>query len=93
MYLQAGYTNITKLEVNGIEIRGCLMIDDSNFAVTHRGSSLKLYKLISDKEINLTGEYQLPFENTELIISTSLSNNKKLVVVGQKNIVVSIIIQ
>lgn len=67
------------------------MFNDSDFALSNNSSSLSFYKLTTDHEIDLYDIYSLPFKDNEFT-SISLSNNKKLIVVGgQKCIVVSII--
>lgn len=69
------------------------MFDDSNIVVSNNGSSLNFYKLTCDYEIDVYDMYSLPFTDKEFT-PISLSNNKKLIVIGGlKCIVVSIIIQ
>lgn len=85
--VQAGVS--TNLEINVNRVNGSLVLNDSNFAVSDRGSSLSFFELTNDRTINFIVGYSLPFKDEELT-PMSLSNNKKLIAVGgQKCIAVS----
>lgn len=90
--VQAGVS--ANLEIENVNmVNGSLVLNDSNFAVSNRGSSLSFFELTDEPKINFLVGYSLPFKDEELT-PMSLSNNKKLIVVGgQKYIAVSIIIQ
>lgn len=79
-------------KINCLRINGSLLLDRSKLAVVDNGNYLNIYQLNSDNTLTLKEQYTLHFNEYELI-SISMSHEKDLIVLGgQKDIVVSLII-
>lgn len=68
------------------------MFDNSTLAVINCGAALNIMEITSSYTLKKIDQYPLPFKENDLL-SISMSNNQNLIVVGgQKNMIVSIII-
>lgn len=75
-----------------MKLSGSLLFNDLTLAVINSGTILKILEITSSNTANKIDQYHLPFLEYELL-SISMSNDQNLIVVGgQKNMIVSIII-
>lgn len=81
-----------KFKINCLRINGSLLLDHSKLAVVDNGNYLNIYQFNSDNTLSLKEQYTLQFNEYELI-SVSMSHKKDLIVLGgQMNVVVSLIL-
>ncbi|VVC32819.1 Hypothetical protein CINCED_3A002930 [Cinara cedri] len=79
-----------KFNMNCLRINGSSLLDHANLAVVENGNNLNIYQLNSDDDtLSLKEQYEIQFNEYELI-SISISHEKDLIVLGGKKDIVLI---